>query len=438
MKKKATALLSLMLMLTVSVLFAGGGGQQQSGSTSGSGGVSGNLTFWYSNSEANQNDPGVIWWRDTLRLFQEKYPNVKLEISNTPDGNQYLTKLTTEIVAGNVPDVFWAWPSGRLEPFVNAKRIRPLNSFLDARPELKKTISPLATEGSTFNGNIYAIPIDQSGELVFYNKRIFRENNISVPKSYDEFMAACAALKAKNITPVVMGNLDVWPGAIPYMMLFNRMNGNKLYEDVIIGKQTKFDDPAFAETGKKLQEMVKAGVFNASANALKYDEAQVEYTTGRAAMVFDGIWALTGFLDKLGNDVGAFNFPMVPGGKGNANDYLINYGTVFCISQSTKNLPAAEALVEFILSPERQAAFVELGKVVASINLPVNYSNLPPILREINDDLAKANYAIIPYDNPLGSNMGTEFNLAVQRVLAGQDPVKVFQDLNKLARIEWE
>jgi raffinose/stachyose/melibiose transport system substrate-binding protein len=309
---------------------------------------------------------------------------------------------------------------------------------LDARPELKRTISPLAVEGTTFGGNIYAIPIDQSGELVFYNKRIFRENGLSVPKTYDEFMSICATLKAKSITPVVMGNLDVWPGAIPYMMLFNRMNGNALYEEVIVGKKAKFDDPAFAQTGRKLQEMVQAGVFNASANALKYDEAQVEYTSGRAAMVYDGIWALTGFLDKLGNDVGAFNFPMVPGGRGNENDYLINYGTVFCISSATKNLPAAEALVEFILSPERQAAFVELGKIVASINLPIDYSKLPPILREINDSLAKASYAIIPYDNPLGSNIGTEFNLAVQRVLAGQDPVKVFQDLNTLAKLEWE
>jgi raffinose/stachyose/melibiose transport system substrate-binding protein len=427
--------MALMALVSGS-LFAGGGGQQSSNAAAGE--IGGTLTFWYSNNEANQNDPGVIWWRDTLRLFQEKYPNVRLEISNTPDGNQYLTKLTTEIVAGNVPDVFWAWPSGRLEPFVNGKRIRPLNSFLDARPELKKTISPLALEGTTFNGNVYAVPIDQSGELVFYNKKIFADNGLSVPASYDQFMSICATLKAKGITPVVMGNLDVWPGAIPYMMLFNRMQGNVLYEQVILGKQAKFDDPAFAETGNKLKEMINAGVFNASANALKYDEAQVEYTSGRAAMVFDGIWALTGFLDKLGNNVGAFNFPMLPGGKGSANDYLINYGTVFCISSATRNLPAAEALVEFILSPERQAAFVELGKIVASINLPVNYSKLPLILQEINDDLAKANYAIIPYDNPLGSNIGTEFNLAVQRVFAGQDPVRVFQDLNKIAKLEWE
>ena len=436
---KKTVILFLCMVLVAGLVFAGGGGQQSSGAAaSGSGGPSGTLTMWHTLSDANPNDPSTIWWRDTLRMFQEKYPGVKLEISNTSDGNLYLTKLTTEIVAGNVPDIFWAWPSGRLEPFVKANRIRPLNSFIDARPDLKKTLSPLALDVTTFNKNVYAIPIDQSGELIFYNKKIFADNGLKVPASYDEFMRLCATLRGKGILPVVMGNQDVWPGAIPYMMLFNRMNGNALYESVILGKKANFDNAAFAQTGSKLQEMVNAQIFNASLNALKYDEAQVEFKAGRAAMIFDGIWAVPSFLESMGNDLGAFNFPAIPGGKGSANDYLINYGTVWCISSTTKNLPAAEAMLEHILSPQRQAAFVELGKIVASINLPVNYSKVPPIIQEITTSLEKANYAIIPYDNPLGSNIGTEFNLAVQRVLAGQDPVRSFQDLNKLAKFEWE
>jgi hypothetical protein len=42
------------------------------------------------------------------------------------------------------------------------------------------------------------------------------------------------------------------------------------------------------------------------------------------------------------------------------------------------------------------------------------------------------------WDNPLGASMGWEFNLAVQRCLALEDPVKVFQELNRTAKQEWE
>jgi len=435
---KKTVIFLLCLLISAGFIFAGGGGQQSSGAAAASGGVSGPLTFWYSVNEANQNDPEVVWWRDTIRMFQDKYPNVKLQIGNTPDGQQYLTKITTEVAAGNAPDVFQTWLTGRLEPFVKAGRVQPLNSFLDARPDLKKTISPVALSFSTFGNNYYALPMQKSGEVVFYNKKIFADNNLSVPKSYDEFMNACNTLKAKGILPVVMGNLDVWPGAVPYMMLFNRMNGNALYEEVCLNKNAKFDDPAFANTGKKLQEMIQAGVFNSTANATRYDDAGSQFTSGKAAMIFDGLWVLSNFLDKLGNDLGFFNFPMVAGGKGSANDYVVNYDAGFAISSASKNVPAAQAFLEFLFSTERQVNLAERGKLVGSINLPIDQSKLPPIMADISTAIDNASYGFNAWDNPLGPNIGTEFNLAVQRLFAMEDPVKVFQDLNKLVKIEWE
>jgi len=425
------------MIFVVGFAFAGGAGQQTSSAGASTGGPSGTLTFWYSINEANQNDPEVMWWRDTVRMFQEKYPNVNLQIGNTPDGQQYLTKITAEVAAGNAPDVFQTWLTGRLEPFVKANRVMPLNSFLDARPDLKKTISPVALGFSTFGTNYYALPMQKSGEVVFYNKKIFAANNLSVPKTYDEFMAISNTLKSQGITPAVVGNLDVWPGAVPYMMLFNRMNGNALYEAVCLNKQAKFDDPAFSDTGKKLQEMMQAGVFNNNVNAIRYDEAQAQFTTGKAAMVFDGLWVLSGFLDKLGNDLGFFNFPMTAGGKGSANDYIVNYDSGFAISSSSKNIPAAQAFLEFIFSVERQVNLAERGKLVGSINLPIDQSKLPPIVSELSTAIDNASYGFNAWDNPLGPNIGTEFNLAVQRLFAMEDPVKVFQDLNKLVKMEW-
>ena len=400
--------------------------------------LSGTLSFWYSMNEANQTDPKLLWWKETIGMFEEKYPGINLEISNTPDGNQYLTKITTEIAAGNTPDMFQTWLTGRLEPFVTAGRVQPLNDFLDARPELKKTISPLALTFSTFGDSYYALPMQKSGEVVYYNKSIFSDNNIDVPKTYDEFMEICAVLSDVEITPVVMGNLDVWPGAIPYMMLFNRQHGNDLYEEVIVGKAAKFDDPAFAETGMLVQEMVDAGIFNDNFNALKYDEAQVSFYSGKAAMVFDGVWAMTQFLDQMGDDLGFFNFPMVEGGKGSANDYIVNFDEGFAISSETKNKELAEVYMEFLFSEERQVALAESGVLVANVNLPIDYGALPPIMAELSTAIDEADYGFNAYDNPLGSNMGTEFNLAVQRVMAGEDAVSVFNNLNQLAKVEWE
>jgi ABC-type glycerol-3-phosphate transport system substrate-binding protein len=168
------------------------------------------------------------------------------------------------------------------------------------------------------------------------------------------------------------------------------------------------------------------------------EEARVELITGSAAMWTEGVWSMSTLLDEIGEDGGFFNFPSVSGGKGSANDWLINFDEAFAISANTKNLPAAEAWLEFMFSAERQTDFMYKGRLVASVNLPVDYSRLPPIMSELSRALDGAANAYIPFDNPLGAAMGNEFNIAVQRCFAGDDPVKAFQDLNRTARMEWQ
>jgi raffinose/stachyose/melibiose transport system substrate-binding protein len=440
MKKTVPAIVTSLLLLALvsGSLFAGGGRQQSSTAVPGE--ISGNLEFWGPDGAgANPNDPGNIWWRETITAFRAKYPRLNMQISSTPGtANEYLVKLTTELAAGRSPDVMQTWLTGRLQPFVEAGRVRPLNAFVDARPELKEILSPLALSYATFGNSYYAIPMLKSCEIIFYNKRIFSENGLSIPKTYDEFMALCANLKNRGIQPVVTGNADVWPGAMPYMMLFNRMHGNDLYQQVVVQHQAKFDDPAFAETGKKLQEMFAAGVFNSNVNSTKYDEAQSRFISGEAAMIFDGEWAASGFLDRMKDEFGVFPFPDVPGGKGSSNDWLLNYNDGMAISTDSKNLPAAEAWLEFIFSVERQVDYASRSKLVATVNLPIDYSKLPPVIVELNNGMDNAANAYNAWDNPLGAVMGNEFNLAVQRCFAGEDPVRVFQDLNRIARMEWQ
>ncbi|GHV24984.1 ABC transporter substrate-binding protein [Spirochaetia bacterium] len=436
---KKTTILFLILLLVAGSVFAGGGGQKGSGAAA-PGEISGNLEFWGPDGAgANPNDPQNIWWRETIAQFRAKYPKVNMQVSSTPgQANEYLMKLTTELAAGRSPDVMGTYLTGRLQPFVEAKMVRSLKPFVDARPELKKTINPIAISYAQFgSADFYALPMIKSGEVIWYNKKIFRDNGISVPKTYDELIAISATLKNKGIIPITVGGKDVWPIAIPYMMLFERMFGLDLYKSVIVGHEAKFDDPAFAEAGRKIQEMQRLGVFSPSITAVGNDEARAEFLSGKAAMWPEGVWSLTPLLTDMGDDLGFFNFPAVSGGKGGANDWLINFDEGFAISQNAKNLPAAEAWMEFMFSPERQADFQQKGRLVASINLPVDTSKLHPTQNELSRALDGAANAYIPFDNPLGTVMGNEFNSAVQRCFAGDDPVRAFQDLNRTARLEW-
>lgn len=399
--------------------------------------VTGTINYWYSANEANPNDFGAVWHKKNLELFAEKYPDAKVAATVVTDGEQYLTKITTEMAAGNVPDVFRTWLTGRLEPFVTADRVHPLNDLVENTPALKNVISENAVSLSTFGDNFYALPLIKSGEVIFYNKKLFADNGLTVPETFDELVAVCKTLSEKGITPMALGNKDNWIGTVPYMAVFNRLNGNDLYEQVVIGKEAKFDDPAFAQAGEKLYELVEAGAFGSNFNAIKYDEATTSFAAGKAAMTFDGTWSAPTYIDKLGDDVDFFNFPEIPGGKGSANDWLMNYDEGYAIGKDSQNIPTAEAFLAFMFSEERQKEFAEYGNLIACQNIPVDASKVAPILTKLNETFDNADFMIIPWDNPLGTNIGAELNNITQTVLAGNNAAEAFGKLQKAAQAEW-
>ena len=401
-------------------------------------GLSGTITYWYTADESNPNDFSAVWHKKNIELFEQQNPNVKIEATVIADGNDYLTKITTEMAAGNAPDVFRTWLTGRLEPFVTAGRVMPLNDLLANTPALQEVISQDAISLATFGDKFYAFPLLSSGEMVFYNKKIFADNGIAVPTSYDEFMKACETLKAAGVLPVAMGGKDVWPCSIPYMMIFDRLNGPDLYKEVVLGKTAKFDDPAFIAAGEKFQEMVKAGVFSPDCNAISYSDATTSFAQGKAAMIFDGSWQTSYYGKELGDNAGFFNFPMIEGGKGSANNWLKNYDDAYAISANTQNKAVAEAFLAFMFSKDRQKEFGEYGNILAVKNVELDQSKVLPLMTDIASAFAGSDYFEIPWDNPLGTNIGTEVNVTCQGIIAGQDVAGLFAKLQKTAQLEWE
>lgn len=400
--------------------------------------ISGTITFWTSADLSLEEDHTVQWILDTVELFQEKYPNVTVEPTYVSSGEEYLTKITTEVAAGNAPDVFRTYLTGRLEPFVQGGQMLPLEHLFETYPETAGIMNPNGLELATFDDQVYAIPLIASGEMFFYNKQIFADNGLEVPKTYDDLLNIIEVLKGNEIIPCYMGISDPWPGTIPYMMLFNRMNGNDLYESVILGKEADFTNEAFIKTGEALQDLVNTGMFNDTIAAITQEEAQVKFYSGESAMIIDGSWAVPTYTSHMGDNVGIFNFPDMENEIGNSNHWLMNFDEGYGISSKTQNQDAAEAFLAFMYSPERQAAFAETGAIIGCQNVEYDTSLVPELTSEVVEAFAGAEYSIIPWDNPLGTDVGAELNNATMSIITGGDVTEAFENLQYYAEDAWE
>jgi raffinose/stachyose/melibiose transport system substrate-binding protein len=422
------AVVLLLLFTGVSVAFASGGKE--------SGG--GTVTFWHQANVADPTDPNTIWQQGNFDTFKAKYPNITVERTIVSNGDEYLNKITTSMAAGNAPDLFQTWLSGRLEPFVTAGRVAPLDDIINSDAALKDTLTPAFFDTGTFNGKVYAIATTLTAEVIFYNKAIFAKYGLSVPATFDDLMKDVATLKSNGIVPFAMGNKDPWVGSIPFMAIFDRVAGQQLYKDIMLNHTSKWNDPAFIQASKYLLQLRDAGAFPENFNALEYNEAVEMFKAGKAAMWFNGTWELANLLQGVPDkDLGFFNFPDIAGGKGTSKAFLLNKDEGYAISSNAKNRDGAILYLKHIFSKERQKVRAEKGTLVTTRNLGIDESKLPAITVALMKAMGGAAYGVIPWDNPLGVNMGKEINLATQAVLSDQDPTDVFTKLQAVSMNEW-
>jgi len=141
-----------------------------------------------------------------LAKYAEVNPNVEIEQLIIP-WEQTREQLITMAMAGNPPDIMLLQPSWVYE-LGPMGALLPVQDYLD--PAVMEDYYPTTLEGNTYDGNLFALPWFDQTHSIWYNKRIFAEAGISsFPTTIDEFMDACAKIKAKfgdEVYPIGISN----------------------------------------------------------------------------------------------------------------------------------------------------------------------------------------------------------------------------------------
>ena len=168
----------------------------------------------------------VNWGRD-----QSSALNSLIQSSFTPDNkirvNLRITSasIINGMLSGNAPDI--QLYCGRSDPVNYAMRgaVYDLTQFSDF-DGISARFSDSAMVPYTYKGGVYALPDLQSFYVMFYRKDVLSSLGISVPQTWDDFLAAATVLR--------MNNMDTWvPGAGGTDMFnaFLLQNGGSLYND---------------------------------------------------------------------------------------------------------------------------------------------------------------------------------------------------------------
>jgi multiple sugar transport system substrate-binding protein len=131
-----------------------------------------------------------------VAAFEKAYPKVHVKLVNAGTGTDEYTKLQNAVKAGSGgPDVaqieYFAVPQ-----FALSSSLLDLSSY--GFGSLKSKYSASTWQSVDLDGKIYGLPQDSGPMALFYNKKIFDQYGLTVPKTWAEYVTDAEKLHAAN------------------------------------------------------------------------------------------------------------------------------------------------------------------------------------------------------------------------------------------------
>lgn len=367
------------------------------------------LTMW---DIYPQGQPSRAVLDNAIKRFNEKYPYVKVEVTSYAIAD-FKTKLVTALAADAAPDIFQTWGGGTLFTYGARGQAADLTPYYLADPAFKDRFTSAALSFVTSpDGKIYGVPLEVSPVLFFYNTELFAKHGVSVPKTFDELLGACATFNKAGIAPISLAmSKATWTGDFFYVYLVNRVGGMEVFRKAALREAGgTFEDPAFVQAGRLLQQMVDARCFQDGFLGAEYASQRQLLGQEKAAMTLMGTW-LPGQMAKEFPEVypklDYFLFPLVSGGAGTTSQLVGGTNLAFAMSARNKHPEETMALFKEFASVATADDLVALARRLPATKYTFDPAKVDALTIRAAMELEKASAVQLYYDQYLPPDMAT-------------------------------
>ncbi len=167
--------------------------------------------------------------------FQTEYPQIEFT------RQQIGAELQSYLAESPPPDLINIDISHDLELAIRNGQLTDLSELwqeLDLAATMPTSLQGLGSS----EGKQYLLPLAFGWEVIYYNKAIFDQYNLTPPTTWDEFMLICETLIINGETPLAIGSNDPFT-IFPWFEYLNlRLNGADFHRDLLAGRVPLTDD----------------------------------------------------------------------------------------------------------------------------------------------------------------------------------------------------
>jgi raffinose/stachyose/melibiose transport system substrate-binding protein len=379
---------------------------------------------------------------DSIAKIWDKYtsahPNTTI-IREDLYQDAFHNKTEAYAAAGQIPDVVYAWPSGRSTTLYAKKLLKDLTPLIN-KDGLNQKYLPLALDPSQFAGNYVGILTQSltSSHAFYVNNEVLQACGLTPAKTYDDLKAQVPVLKAKGYETILMANQDqdTWVmQSCLFSMLAGRFGGEGWDQRILQGS-ARFTDADFVNALKFVKQLYDDGVISQSTFTTDYGSVVGLFANNKGAYLVDGDWRVGDFLTTPSTWQDAIEitvFPDIAGAKLNNSTSGVlgtGWGMSAAIPAGSEKEAAAWDLVKWLAGEEVQKYQVSIGGLATPSwnGLDVSSLSLGPMQKAITALSTQYTTSTAVIDGVFADSVFTPLNNGLQAIGKGtQTPEQVAQ-----------
>jgi len=278
--------------------------------------------------------------------YVKQHPGVAIDVVALP---VYEQTMKTKMAANDLPDL-WSthgWSVARYSEYLTPLNDQPWFG------KINPTIKPVITDKA---GKVFVLPFDVDVAGIAFNRAVLDKAGVDPfgIKTWDDFKAACAKVKASGKIPVHIGGSakDSWTVGNFYDWVapsFLITNEKKNFRTAL--KDGSFDWKSWGQVAKLLVEFRDAGYLNPDYTQGTWQDVGQKMAAGEAAFGFYGNNVI-GEAKKF-NPAGKYGFIPVPAaGKDDAPSLITGERVTLGVWKDSKHKADALDFLSFCARPE--------------------------------------------------------------------------------------
>ena len=427
MKKKVlSVLLSVAMMSTLLVGCGGGDSADSTNAPADDGGSSDSSNDTAAASDGVEEITWMFWddlnatedlislgYKDVVDRFNKDYEGKYHVTPITTNLEEYYTKLNALVASNETPDCFIVSPGPNLDVYVDPGVAADLTDDLKADGWMDTfNGGEGAFSQQTYDGKIYAVPLNIAAACVFYNTEMFEKAGIStMPTDWDGFIDACDKLQAAGYTPLSISAGTAWCLS---MLAGYLCDAEGVDLDAIDAGTAHWTDANVVAAANKMLELSK--YFQPTAAGDTNDVATANFYNEEAAMLIQGSWAIAqinGSNPDFEDKCGVFAFP-------GTNGRVIAKSDSLAMSANTEHKEAVLAFMKYFTDDTAQKYTAEVGGKIPVTKVEYDADKAPAQLAYVMDVFSNASSTFGFYNESLASTeAGSTFDDAMVSIYLG-------------------